>query len=196
MRPELERLRSTVLVVDLELTCWAGQPPRGQVQEVIEIGLCVLHTPSGGRQGRESILVKPMSQVSRFCTELTTLTPELLNRGLPFAEACEYLRAGYQSDRRAWASWGSFDRDVIREQCAAVGARYPFTGDHLDVQLLFSLVFGLTRRVGMLEALSLLELRRHGIHHRAVDDAWNIAAILSRLLLGRRRRRPGQRPEE
>src|SRR4051812_272830 len=29
-------------VIDVEATCWDGQPPPGQVNEIIEIGLCVV----------------------------------------------------------------------------------------------------------------------------------------------------------
>ncbi|MFE2626194.1 DNA polymerase III, partial [Streptomyces caelestis] len=29
-------------VVDVEATCWEGQPPPGQVSEIIEIGLTVV----------------------------------------------------------------------------------------------------------------------------------------------------------
>ncbi len=35
-------------------------------------------------------------------------------------------------------------------------------------------------------ALEILKLPLEGTHHRGGDDAWNIAAILSRLVLQRR----------
>lgn len=37
----------------------------------------------------------------------------------------------------------------------------------------------------MLEALTLLNLTLEGVHHRAGDDSWNVARILSELLLQR-----------
>jgi len=40
--------------------------------------------------------------------------------------------------------------------------------------------------VGMEKALQLLNLPLEGTHHRGVDDAWNIAGILSELVLKRR----------
>jgi inhibitor of KinA sporulation pathway (predicted exonuclease) len=32
-------------VIDVEATCWAGEPPPGQVSEIIEIGLAVVDGP-------------------------------------------------------------------------------------------------------------------------------------------------------
>ena len=38
----------------------------------------------------------------------------------------------------------------------------------------------------MARALEMLALPLEGTHHRGADDAWNIAGILARLLLGSR----------
>jgi inhibitor of KinA sporulation pathway (predicted exonuclease) len=82
-----------IIVVDIESTCWEKKPPEGQESEIIEIGICPLDVPSGERLEKESILVKPeRSQISEFCTNLTTLTQEQVNQGVPFAEACSILK--------------------------------------------------------------------------------------------------------
>jgi 3'-5' exoribonuclease 1 len=47
---------------------------------------------------------------------------------------------------------------------------------------LFALAHQLDHELGMDAALSRLGLPLHGTHHRAGDDALNIAAILSSLL--------------
>lgn len=58
-----------ILVVDVESTCWDGDPPRGEENEIIEIGVCTLEVASGQRRDRRSILVRPeRSRVSPFCT--------------------------------------------------------------------------------------------------------------------------------
>ena len=36
-----------IIIIDLEATCWKGQIPDGEVNEIIEIGLSVLDTVSG-----------------------------------------------------------------------------------------------------------------------------------------------------
>jgi inhibitor of KinA sporulation pathway (predicted exonuclease) len=37
----MARRLDQILVVDVESTCWEGEPPDGQEPEIIEIGLCV-----------------------------------------------------------------------------------------------------------------------------------------------------------
>ena len=38
----MARKLDRILVVDVEATCWEGDPPPGQISEILEIGLCVL----------------------------------------------------------------------------------------------------------------------------------------------------------
>ena len=114
-------------------SCWEGEPPPGQEAEIIEIGVCVLDVLTGERLARESILVRPeRSQVSAFCTQLTTLTPERVARGVTFERACRILRRKYGAGDRAWASYGDEDRRLFEKQCAARGAPYPFGPTHLN----------------------------------------------------------------
>ncbi|NYD46544.1 hypothetical protein BJY14_002527 [Actinomadura luteofluorescens] len=40
----------------MEATCWDGQPPPGQVSEIIEIGLCVVDVESRRRVAKHRIL--------------------------------------------------------------------------------------------------------------------------------------------
>lgn len=45
----MARKLDRILVVDIEATCWEGNPPPGQTSEIIEIGLCVLDVPTLAR---------------------------------------------------------------------------------------------------------------------------------------------------
>ncbi len=102
-------------VVDVEATCWAGEPPAGQVSEIIEIGLTTVDLGSGERTGRYRLLVRPArSVVSGFCTELTGLTQQEVDGGIGFAEACRVLAAEHHAGSRAWASWGDYDKNQFR----------------------------------------------------------------------------------
>jgi inhibitor of KinA sporulation pathway (predicted exonuclease) len=176
-----------VVVVDVESTCWEGDPPPGEVDEIIEIGMCLLDVATGERSERASILVRPVrSRVSEFCTRLTRLTQSQVEGGIPFAEACGRLGSEYGTKERLWASYGDYDRRMFERQCREMQVPYPFGLGHLNVKSLVALAFGLSREVGMSRALAHLGLPLEGTHHRAGDDAWNIAAILSRLLLGAR----------
>jgi inhibitor of KinA sporulation pathway (predicted exonuclease) len=175
-----------VLVIDVEATCWEGAPPPGQENEIIEIGLCPIDVATGRRLAKESLLVRPeRSRVSAFCTRLTTLTQEQVDGGIPFAEACDRLRRNYFGGLRTWASYGDYDRNQFERQCRSSGVKYPFGPTHLNVKNLFALFRGLHHEVGMAQALEMLGLPLEGTHHRAGDDAWNIAAVLLALLPSR-----------
>jgi inhibitor of KinA sporulation pathway (predicted exonuclease) len=79
----MAKLLDKIIVIDLESTCWDGPPPDGQVSEIIEIGVALVDVASMQREAKQSILIKPVrSQVSDFCTKLTTLTAnDLANAG-------------------------------------------------------------------------------------------------------------------
>ncbi|NUP46227.1 MAG: exonuclease domain-containing protein [Catenulispora sp.] len=167
-------------VVDVEATCWEGRPPGGQVSEIIEIGLTVVDVEERVRVGKHRILVRPEhSTVSAFCTELTGLTQEEVDGGVPFAEACEVLRE-HRADSRVWASWGDYDRKQFRRQCDA-GVRYPF-GAHVNAKQQFAVAQGWSKGVGMHRALEVAGLPLEGRHHCGADDAWNIAALVLGLM--------------
>lgn len=177
-----------IIVVDIECTCWQGAPPMGQESEIIEVGICPLDVASGERLEKRSILVKPeRSKVSSFCTRLTTLTQEQVDQGIDFANACSILRNKYAAKDTIWASYGDYDRRQFEKQCAARKIAYPFGPSHINIKSLFAVIHAFNEEVGMEVALELLDLPLEGTHHRAGDDAWNIAGILSKLLLQARR---------
>ena len=168
-------------VVDVEATCWSGPVPDGQANEIIEIGLCVVDLDRGTRVGRDRILVRPArSRVSEFCTELTGLTQAEVDQGVDFATACATLARQHESGRRPWASWGDYDRNQFRRQCAAAGVRYPFGAVHVNAKVAFAEAHA-CRRQGMAGALRMAGLPLSGRHHSGADDAWNIAALVLHL---------------
>src|SRR3954469_22796947 len=108
----MARLLDQIIVIDLESTCWEGPPPDGQVSEIIEGGVATVDVATLRRIGRRrSLLVKPVrSQVSDFCTRLTTLTADHLKDAGTLAGAVKTLKTDFQSQERLWASWGDYDR--------------------------------------------------------------------------------------
>ena len=177
-----------ILVIDLEATCWEGDPPLGQSREIIEIGLCVLDVTTGERSEPQAILVKPQkSALSDFCIELTTITPEMLDKGHLFPEACSLLKESYSAHQRTWASYGDYDRLQFMAQCETWGIPYPFGNSHINVKNLLALQFGLQHEVNLQRGMDLIGMPFEGTLHRGVDDAWNIAAVLSWVLLRRDR---------
>jgi inhibitor of KinA sporulation pathway (predicted exonuclease) len=169
-----------IIIIDLEATCWEGNPPAGQVNEIIEIGLCVLNTKTGELTQNQGVLLKPIkSKVSAFCTQLTTITQELLDKeGVTFSKALEILRNEYNPNQYTWASYGAYDLNMLKKQCQMRGMEYPMGQHHINVKELFSEVKGIHKKVGMNGALEILKIPLEGTHHRGVDDAKNIAKIL------------------
>ena len=169
-----------IIIIDLEATCWKGKIPDGEVNEIIEIGVSLLETATGEISKNQGILIKPQrSTVSPFCTELTTITQELLDKeGILFEEAIEKLIDEYNPDLYTWASYGQYDLNMLKRQCISFGVIYPMGNDHINVKVLFAETKGLSKPTGMNGALHILEIPLEGTHHRGVDDAKNIAKIL------------------
>jgi inhibitor of KinA sporulation pathway (predicted exonuclease) len=179
----MARKLDAILVIDVEATCWAGEPPPGERSEIIEIGLCVLDVATGERSSLRSILVKPQySTISPYCSQLTTITPEMLSEGVSFRDACAILVDEYHSRQRTWASYGDYDRLQFVKQCEESGVPSPFGRSHINVKNLLALQYGLKQEINLTHGTALLDLAFEGSLHRGVDDAWNIAAVLSRVL--------------
>jgi inhibitor of KinA sporulation pathway (predicted exonuclease) len=177
-----------IVVVDVEATCWEGEPPPGEESEIIEIGVCLLDTATAERVERVGFLVRPVSSsVGPFCTRLTTLTQAEVDRGVSLEEGCRALRQRFRTQDRVWASYGDYDRRQFERQCRRDGVAYPFGTSHINVKTLFAVAHGLSREVGMAEALERIGIPLEGTHHRGADDAWNIAAILGRIITAARR---------
>lgn len=172
-----------IVVLDIEATCWEGEPPKGQENEIIEVGFCLLNPATFERSEKTSVLVRPeKSTVSEFCTRLTTLTQAQVDTGVTFPEVCALLKKKHDTKNRLWASYGDYDRKQFDKQCRDRGVGNPFGNSHLNVKTLYALLHGLSAEVGMAEALEQQKLPLEGTHHRGHDDAWNIAAILAHLL--------------
>ena len=176
-----------IVVVDVESTCWENAPPYDEVSEIIEVGVCLLDMQGvvDWVQSPQGILVRPQhSRVSDYCTSLTTLTQgQLEMEGISFSAACQKLTLPpYLSRQRVWASYGDYDRRQFERTCQLYTIPYPFGPTHLNVKALFALRRGLSREVGLVEALAMSGFFFVGTHHRGVDDAQNVARLLATLV--------------
>jgi inhibitor of KinA sporulation pathway (predicted exonuclease) len=179
----MENRLDSILVIDIESTCWAGEPPPGQQSEIIEVGICLLDVATLQRTGQASLIVRPeLSSVSERCTELTTLTQADVDAGISLREACHILREEYYSSERLWASYGDYDRKKFQRECRAKRVAYPFGHPHLNVKNLLAVVHQLPREVELDQAFNLLGWLLEGTYHRGDADAWNIARLLGHML--------------
>lgn len=171
---------STINVVDVESTCWDGDPPPGQMSEIIEIGIAQIDLRTLEVGKAKSIMVRPeRSSVSKFCTDLTTITQEQVDRGVDLKEACRIISFDYKTHDNPWASYGDYDRVQFDRVCKALGVKYPFGSRHTNIKTVLGAIYGWDREVGMSEALDRMGMVLHGTHHRAADDASNIANLFA-----------------
>ena len=170
-----------IYIIDLEATCYTDAEKEANpnlVSEIIEIGISVVDLKLLIIKSTESILVKPTkSQISKFCTELTTITPEMVVNSPTFPEAIKQLKK-IKIQNKTWGSWGDYDREQFKRNNELYSQNSNYLGrTHLNIKNWFSLMNGYSKEFGMDEALKILGLPLEGTHHRAGSDSQNIAQI-------------------
>lgn len=172
-----------LLFVDLELTCWDGEPPPGQRSEIIEIGLAEVEVEALRitRSGR--YIVRPRnSTVSPFCSALTGLTQDdVKRRGRPLKEVFGSLRKDWGPARKAWYAWGA-DRTFLDMSVEGGDAdAHPFSPGFFDLAQLYATLRGCGARVSLDDALKHENLEPHGRRHSAEGDAIDAARVWMRV---------------
>lgn len=168
-----------LLFVDVELTCWEGAPPEGELPELIAFGIVDLKTDDLAIRRRKMFLVRPrLSSISPFCSTLTGITPKEAAAAPPLPEVVRAIRKTFgQSD---WCAWGR-DDELIRESCERAGAELPFLGCFHDLAAQVRGLLGLTYRLSLEEALERFDLDWEGPPHDALADAQNLARLFTAL---------------
>lgn len=187
--------RDRILFLDVEMTCWDGPPPEGEVQEIIEFGMAEVDVPTLALVRTGSILVRPeSSKVSPYCERLTGITSERLRReGRRLSEVVGTLKKEWGTMSKAWMSWGA-DRRAVEADCGAKRVANPFSEAFHDIGMQFSFMMGSSGSIGLREAGTSLGLDFEGRHHSGEDDAAQAARIW--IALARRLRLAiGPKPE-
>ena len=182
--------KNDILLIDVEATCWEPQEskPDDQESEITEIGLTVVNARTLEIGPSVSMFIRnDYSEVSDFCTSLTTITQEMLDKdGIPFSEACARLREEFNSQHQLWTSWGDYDREMFFKDSLRKGVEYPFGRNHLNLKTMFGLLHEKARGPGVSRALDRLGLKFEGTPHRGVDDSYNTARIYVELMKRKR----------
>ncbi len=97
------------------------------------------------------------------------------------ADAVSILKKEYRALDRLWGSWGDYDRRQFEIVCRELTVPYPFGRSHLNIKTLFAIAHGDEAEIGLDTAFQRLGMTMEGIHHRGIDDAWNIAGIMCEL---------------
>lgn len=191
MNNEIEiplRQFKTLLVVDLEATCWGDALHPREDMETIEFGAVLMRMSDLQPIDERSWFVKPKvhPQLSDYCTNLTSITQSQVDAGLPFEEVCGLIAAWLEPhrERLGWGSWGNYDRHQLQKDARRLGMESPLASiPHTNLKDVFSKRHGTGKpRPGMQRALALCGLSLDGAHHRGIDDARNIARMLPFML--------------
>lgn len=167
-------------IVDLEATCWDDRICRTvDDMEIIEIG-CVLVTQRGVVLDEFSTFVRPKDEpiLSEYCTNLTGIRQEDVDRAPTYIEAMRQLDQWMAGRLGIWGSWGNFDHRLF----ASMEQRYPSNSQflsmaHVNLKRPWKST-NRTRRTALRAALAHHQLPFVGSPHRGIDDARNIARLM------------------
>lgn len=162
-----------VLIIDVESTC----DKNPITNEIIEIGM-------SDTKGKKfpSIFIKPQnSKVTKFCTDLTTLTQEKLDKIGKTPEEAYHELNKIMSGYKKWASYGDYDRIMLEKMQKLYGIQINMP-QHENIRMLFAnKVFHSNddqkAPKNPKDALEILGEKFQGVNHRGDDDAMNIAKV-------------------
>jgi 3'-5' exoribonuclease 1 len=167
------------IIFDLEATCWEGDL-MGRQQETIEIGAIKLDE-FGEFQGSFNKFIKPIlhPSLSVFCSRLTTIKQEEVDRASKFPEIIDYFKDWidvYDQDYLL-CSWGDFDKKILIQDCRLHQIEEEWVYPHINLKKQYQ---DITRQPGAKGLKSVVQREGNeftGIHHRAISDAENLAKI-------------------
>ena len=176
----------SLLIVDLEATCWDRPEHRPENMEIIEIGALLLNPEDSASPREFQSFVRParFPVLSEFCKSLTSIGQPDVDGADPFPGVLERF-LDWMGDPRGvrLASWGNYDRKQLLQDCRLHGLRYPFPEDHFNIKTFVAERRG-WKPAGVGIVLRKLRLEFEGTAHRGIDDARNIWRILSFVLAG------------
>jgi len=189
--PKPQASMPNILVVDLEATC--DDYASAFDMEAIEVG-AVWVAPNGTVLDRFRAFVRPVVNpvLTPFCSNLTGIHQADIDSAQAFPAVAEALRAFVARHRQpgaTWASWGAWDRKQLERDSARHDITPPIDLPHVNAKRLFARARRIGKEVGMAKACELVGLQLGGAHHRALDDALNVAKLLP-WALGQEEARP------
>jgi 3'-5' exoribonuclease 1 len=180
----------TFICCDLEGTCWDSGPLRDrqrQETEIIEIGAVRLDERFGVVDTFQHF-VRPTRHpaLTPFCMQLTSITQDDVDAAPELPVAMAAFRQWIGDPDAVLVSWGDYDRNQIRRDCLRWNVPLPLI---LDTHINARDEFGLWCRGqkkgrhgrGLRAAVEELGLTFAGNHHRALDDARNLAQVFAHI---------------
>jgi inhibitor of KinA sporulation pathway (predicted exonuclease) len=176
--------RNRVLVMDLEMACWAGARPQGMYNDIIQIGMVEIDTHHLAISSPLMAFVRPTRpyDISEYCVNLTGITAADVARGNPLPEVFNrVIKRGFR--KKTCLTWGN-DRHALRE---GLGEEYLAhnqmdLSNCMDLGWMFKNMFDQERSLSVEQALEFFGLKFSGVPHTALYDAHNTARIYVEML--------------
>lgn len=168
------------VVIDLEATCCDDYTIPREETEIIEIGAVLVDaaTLSPGAEFQSFVRPQRHCKLTPFCSELTTITQADVDGAPRFPQAIAWLAEFLRGKDALFCSWGGYDRNQFRRDAQQHRVKLPLGERHVNLKAEFSRRLGESREYGTGQALRRVGLGFAGTHHRAIDDARNIARLL------------------
>jgi inhibitor of KinA sporulation pathway (predicted exonuclease) len=166
------------VIVDLEATCWMTHAEPRRI-EIIEIGAVALTSASSPIEREFDSFVRPIHEtiLSAFCMGLTGIQQPDVDQAEDFSKVFPRFLSWIGLEPYRLCSWSLFDLNQFKTDCVRHGLSFPVQfSSHLNLKLEFARIAGVPP-CGMNAALALCKLPVEGKHHRALDDARNIARL-------------------
>jgi inhibitor of KinA sporulation pathway (predicted exonuclease) len=162
------------IILDLEATC----DDKTQIQnEIIEIGAVKLNE-NLKIIGEFQIFIKPIINpvLTDFCKDLTKIQQSDIDGAVGFKEALQKFLDFCETDYYL-TSWGFYDKNQFTKDCELHKLPTKWLEKHISLKHQHQSFSKLRKGVGVQRALSMINERFEGTHHRGIDDARNITKI-------------------
>ena len=199
-RPKSAQALDYLVVLDFEATCQEGR--RISPQEIIEFPCVLLDCRTLTIVGEFHRYVRPVHhpQLTPFCTELTGITQEMVDKGDPIDTVFTDLEAwlvarglveansGKKLKTFLFATCGDWDLKTalpINWSLAFPGKkrRLPaYFDEWINLKVAFTKQYPKLKGGSMTKMLSSLKLELVGRHHSGIDDARNIARVAKKMM--------------
>ncbi|XP_053085882.1 ERI1 exoribonuclease 2, partial [Pangasianodon hypophthalmus] len=199
------QLFSYLIIIDFESTCWREKTNHGQ--EIIEFPAVLMNTHTGQIESEFHSYVQPQEHpvLSSFCTELTGITQEQVEAGLPLQiclsrftrwvqtlqqeRGVVFLRDHTQTHTAvsgkhcAFLTWSDWDLGVcLQYECKRKQISKPeVLNSWIDLRATYRMFYH-RKPKGLNGALQDLGIEFSGREHSGLDDARNTARLAWRMI--------------
>jgi len=174
-----------LVVIDFEATCLKNGDYDAEFikkQEIIEVGMCIVEPEEVNTIHQVSLIVKPKFNplLTDFCVELTGITQDHVDKGLPFAEALAIMEIFFKPGD-IFCAWGNFDASLLKKNCELHDIKNPCEDwPHINVKQFAVDWFGI-EPCGIKAICDMLGIPFQGQLHRGLNDASNIVNVLKQI---------------